>query len=138
MKPRARIAWLPVLLAGWLSAGPGLVACTSVARDPGTDGFALEPGVTTVDQVYRQIGPPEAVYERPDGVRVLIYDRTRSQGLGVGFMVLVSRLMISSQQSESEALWIDVSRDDVVIGARRQGDAAPGWPLWPGGEGSAD
>ncbi len=113
--------------------------CTSVDQGMPTSRFAVEPGITTRDELYRAVGPPHAVHQRRDGSQVLIYSHARTQGLGVGVSILLSPFRIGSLQTELDSILIDVSRDDVVIGARQiGGDANPGWPLWPGGDGSAD
>ena len=131
---------LALSLAFSLALGSIVVAagCTSVHQGLPTRDFVVEPGITTRGQLYRAVGPPSSVYQRRDGSDVLIYQHVRSQGLGIGVSILMSPFRLGNLASAGDAILVDVSRDDVVIGARRLGDGSPGWSLWPGGDGSAD
>jgi hypothetical protein len=109
--------------------------CQSVGQGTTTNGFEIEPGVTTRDQLYRAVGPPHSVYERRDGRQVLIYNHVRSRGMGIGVSILYSPVKIGNQHSQTDSILIDLSRDDVVVGARQYGgEASPGYSLWPGGD----
>jgi hypothetical protein len=127
-------------LAGSLLLALALaLGCQSVQQGSTTAKFRLEPGVTTRDQLYRAVGPPDAVHTRRDGREVLVYRHVRAGGMGVGVSVLMSPFRIGAMQTETDSILIDLSRDDVVVGARQyNGEASPGYPLWPGGDGSAD
>jgi len=115
------------------------IGCQSVEQGSSTANLQVEPGVTTRDQLYRAVGPPDAVYTRRDGREVLVYRHVRAQGMAIGVSILMSPFRLGHMQTETDSILIDLSRDDVVVGARQyNGTASPGYSLWPGGDGSAD
>ncbi len=121
-----------------LLALPG-TACQSAWQGQTTSAFEVEPGRTTRDEIYRSVGPPHDVYRRRDGRDVLVYNFVRMRGMRAGVSIFFTPFQLGQSRTATDSIFIDLSRDDVVVAVRQLGgEAAPSWSIWPGGEGSAD
>ena len=114
----------------------GSAGCTSIRQGLAAKTTSVEPGTTTRDQLYRQIGLPDDVAMRPNGTATLVYRTVRIQGLGAGVSVLLTPFELGNRRAALDSVFVDLSRDDVVIGVRSGGGVDPGWSIWPWGDGS--
>jgi hypothetical protein len=120
-----------VVLAG------GGVGCQSLEKWGSAGEDFAEPGVTQREEIYHRYGPPLFVYEKPGGGQTLVYSRSRMNRMDFGIRLMVAQWSLGSGRSETESLFIEVAKDDVVVSVRRyNAPASPGWTLWPFGEGS--
>lgn len=114
-----------------------VVGCASVKQGTTTASIEVEPGSTTREDVYRSLGPPHAISVQATG-ETLVYRHVRTQGLGAGVAILLTPFEIGNRRSQTDSVFIDLARNDVVIRVRRHGgEASPGWSIWPWGAGSS-
>jgi hypothetical protein len=118
-----------------LVAAIGATGCLNVNSWAPPSASSVEPGVTHRDELYRMAGPPLSVYYRPGGGETLIYGRNKTRGLTAGVSIFYTPLRIGHARSARESIFIDVSRDDIVVSVRQYSDPdAPGYSIWPGGK----